>query len=158
MLYLYLWLDDQTKVIVDELGPLCTMSVSYFNLACFQTGKTSAKFVRKWNKRRKNRASLCSVKTMMIVRERIITVIVIITVITISVNHVCPVVVVVYSWLLTLCHCLTATCDVMCPVISDCVSVVSTMSLLSALSPVLSKVDDFATFKKVEVHAKNSTF
>jgi len=24
--------------------------------------------------------------------------------------------------------------------------------------PVLSKVDDFATFKKVEVHAKNSTF
>jgi len=27
-----------------------------------------------------------------------------------------------------------------------------------ALSSVLSKVDDFATFKKVEVHAKNSTF
>ena len=26
------------------------------------------------------------------------------------------------------------------------------------LSAVLSKVDDFATFKKVEVHAKNSTF
>jgi len=25
-------------------------------------------------------------------------------------------------------------------------------------TPVLSKVDDFATFKKVEVHAKNSTF
>ena len=24
--------------------------------------------------------------------------------------------------------------------------------------PVLSKVDDFATFKKVEVHAENSTF
>ena len=26
------------------------------------------------------------------------------------------------------------------------------------LEPVLSKVDDFATFKKVEVHAENSTF
>ena len=30
------------------------------------------------------------------------------------------------------------------------------MTLLS--DTVLSKVDDFATFKKVEVHAKNSTF
>ena len=26
------------------------------------------------------------------------------------------------------------------------------------MPPVLSKVDDFATFKKVKVHAKNSTF
>ena len=29
---------------------------------------------------------------------------------------------------------------------------------LCTLFSVLSKVDDFATFKKVEVHAKNSTF
>jgi len=27
-----------------------------------------------------------------------------------------------------------------------------------SVNTVLSKVDDFATFKKVEVHAKNSTF
>ena len=32
------------------------------------------------------------------------------------------------------------------------------MHVLDVLVPVLSKVDDFATFKKVEVHAKNSTF
>ena len=31
-------------------------------------------------------------------------------------------------------------------------------SLAMGPFPVLLKVDDFATFKKVEVHAKNSTF
>ena len=30
--------------------------------------------------------------------------------------------------------------------------------MLNYQPPVLSKVDDFATFKKVEAHAKNSTF
>jgi len=30
--------------------------------------------------------------------------------------------------------------------------------MFATLTAVLSKVDDFATFKKVEVHAKNSTF
>jgi len=40
--------------------------------------------------------------------------------------------------------------DVTCPRV-DSVS-------LCLSQPVLSKVDDFPTFKKVEVHAKNSTF
>jgi len=37
--------------------------------------------------------------------------------------------------------------------------IIGRMSLLEGVAwAVLSKVDDFATFKKVEVHAENSTF
>ena len=35
---------------------------------------------------------------------------------------------------------------------------VTVVHIVLLVVPVLSKVDDFAAFKKVEVHAKNSTF
>jgi len=50
-------------------------------------------------------------------------------------------------------------CDVAIPPVNTSEPLV--LVPLSAETPcytVLSKVDDFATFKKVEVHAKNSTF